>query len=258
VIEGSGIVPPPGHEPPVKAGEFVLGYPDETLELPEMPHPAALGRNASYLVYRKLYQDVAGFRRVLSREAHDPAEVELLAAKLMGRWRSGAPLVLAPQRDDAALAADAHRNNDFTYGADSHGLACPIGSHIRRSHPRDTLSPTERNRHRVIRRGLPYGPVLPEGAPDDGVDRGLAAMIGAASISRQFEFVQHTWINNRKFQGLENDKDPITGDHDGTTDMTLPRKPFHKRIVGFPRFVTVRGGGYFFLPGISGVRYLAG
>jgi Dyp-type peroxidase family len=221
-----------------------------------MPQPALLGRNGSYLVYRKLYQDVAAFRQFLRKEARDPADEELLAAKLMGRWRSGAPLVLAPHADDPALADDPQRNSDFNYvNMDPNGLACPIGAHIRRANPRDSVHGA--NRNRLIRRGLPYGPPLPEGAPDDGADRGVAVLFGNASISRQFEFVQRVWLNERKFGGLDNDKDPIAGDNDGCFDMTIQRRPFRRRISGLPRFVTVRGGGYFFAPGIAALRYLA-
>ncbi len=257
MVEGSGREPLPGQGPPVKAGEFFLGQVDESGVRPPSPAPEALGRNGSYVVYRRLAQDVAGFRAFLRGEAGDDAgQIELLAAKLMGRWRSGAPLVLAPDRDDPALAADPERNSAFGYADDPKGISCPIGAHTRRVNPRDMLSASEQNRHRLIRRGLPYGPALPDGAPDDGVERGSAVLFGVASIARQFEFVQRVWINNRKFEGLENEKDPIAGDHDGTTGMTIPRKPFRKRIHAIPRFVTVRGGGYFFLPGITGLRYL--
>ena len=111
----------------------------------------------------------------------------------MGRWRSGAPLVLAPEKDDPALGADPQRNNDFNYAKmDPHGYAVPLGSHIRRMNPRDTA--VNMNRRRMIRRGGTYGPPLPDGAPDDGVERGIAAFIGCASLVRQFEFAQNVWV----------------------------------------------------------------
>jgi deferrochelatase/peroxidase EfeB len=142
--------------------------------------------------------------------------------------------------------------------ADERGLDCPLGAHIRRANPRDTLDPKEQNRHLLMRRGLPYGPLLESSANDDGVDRGVAGVFVNASISRQFEFVQQKWFNDRKFHDLENDKDPLAGDHDGTCDMTIPAKPFLKRIRNLPRFTTVKGGGYFFAPGIAALKFLAG
>ena len=105
----------------------------------------------------------------------------------MGRWRSGAPLVLAPDKDDPALAADPQRNNDFNYAKmDPHGYAVPLGAHIRRMNPRDTA--VNMQRRKMIRRGGTYGPLLPEGAADDGVERGIAAFVLCASLVRQFEF----------------------------------------------------------------------
>ena len=255
-VEGTGIEPPPGNGPAAKPGEFILGYPDETGFAPTLPQPAWLSRNGSYLAYRQLHQDVAAFRDFLRHHASTRDEQELLAAKLMGRWRSGAPLVLAPHHDDPELVADPQRNNNFDYGQmDPRGLACPIGAHIRRVNPRDTIN--NMLRRRLIRTGLPYGPPLPEHAPDDGIDRGLAIFFGCANLERQFEFVQKEWINLPKFQGLDHDKDPIVGDHDGTYNMTIQKKPLKKTLRGLPRFTTVRGGAYAFLPGLQALRRLA-
>ena len=121
-----------------------------------------------------------------------------MAAKLMGRWRSGAPLVLAPDKEDPVLGVDMQRNNDFNYKEmDPHGYAVPLGSHMRRMNPRDTAANI--NRRRMIRRGATYGLPLPEDAPDDGTDRGIAAFIICASLIRQFEFAQNVWANDRNF-----------------------------------------------------------
>lgn len=175
----------------------------------------------------------------------------------MGRWRSGAPLVLAPDKDDPSLGADPQRNNDFDYGTmDPHGYAVPLGCHMRRLNPRDTAANMQRRR--MIRRGATYGPPLPEGVPDDGEDRGIAAFIICASLVRQFEFAQNVWINDPSFHELGNERDPIVGTHDGTFDMTIPKRPIRKRIKGLPAFTTIRGGAYFFLPGINALRFLAG
>ena len=99
---------------------------------------------------------------------------------------------------------------------------------------------------------------LPEGAKDDGVERGIAAFIGCASLIRQFEFAMNVWVNDPKFKDLDNERDPIVGNQDGTFDMTIPKRPIRKRIRGLPAFTTIRGGAYFFLPGIRALRFLAG
>ena len=136
VIEGTGEVPTPGSGAPLKPGEFVLGYPDEDGPPVNLPQPEILSRNGSYMAYRRLEEHVGRFRDFLREHGKTPEEQELIAAKLMGRWRSGAPLVLAPEKDDPALGADLQRNNDFNYKQmDPHGYAVPLGSHMRRMNP---------------------------------------------------------------------------------------------------------------------------
>ena len=118
---------------------------------------------------------------------------DLVAAKIMGRWPSGCPFDLSPEKDDPAIAADPNRRNDFTYARDDQGLRDPLGSHLRRSNPRATLlkRATAVRRHRLIRRGVGYGPHLEDGAlEDDGIDRGPINLFIQADIDRQFEFVQ--------------------------------------------------------------------
>ena len=255
-IEGNGVEPTPGTGEPLKAGEFILGYPDEYGFIADSPRPEILARNGAFMAYRRLEQHVGKFREFLRQHGDTPEEQELIAAKLMGRWRSGAPLVLAPEKDDPELGADAQRNNDFTYKEmDPHGYAAPVGSHIRRMNPRDTAHHI--NRRRMIRRGAPYGPPLPDGAPDDGVERGIAAFVICASLIRQFEFAQNVWINDRNFSDLGNERDPIIGAHDGTLEFKIPKRPIRKTIRGLPAFTTVRGGAYFFLPGLRALEYLA-
>ena len=121
--------------------------------------------------------------------------------------------------------------------------------------PRDTAA--NMNRRRMIRRGGTYGPPLPEGAAEDGVERGIAAFVGCASLVRQFEFAQNVWVNDPNFHELGNERDPIIGTQDGTLDFTIPKRPIRKKITGLPAFTTVRGGAYFFLPGIRALRFLA-
>ena len=110
----------------------------------------------------------------------------------------------------------------------------------------------------MIRRGGTYGPPLPEGAPEDGIERGIASFVGGASLVRQFEFAMNVWVNDPTFKNLENERDPICGTQDGTFDLTIPSRPIRKRIKGLPAFVTFRGGAYFFAPGIRALRHLAG
>ena len=144
VIEGTGEVPTPGTGAPLKPGEFILGYPDEDGPPANLPQPEILSRNGSYMAYRRLQEHVGRFRDFLREHGKTPEEQELIAAKLMGRWRSGAPLTLAPEKDDPALGADLQRNNDFNYKQmDPHGYAVPLGSHMRRMNPRDTAAKHE-------------------------------------------------------------------------------------------------------------------
>ena len=256
VIEGSGDVPTPGSGGFIKAGEFILGYPDESGPGPALPQPGILSRNGTFMAYRRLEEHVGRFRSFLREHGQTPEEQELVAAKLMGRWRSGAPLVLAPERDDPALGADPQRNNDFGYKEqDPHGYAVPLGTHIRRMNPRDTAA--NMNRRRMIRRGATYGPPLPDDAADDGVERGIAAFVICASLIRQFEFAQNVWVNDKNFHELGNERDPIIGNQDGTLEYKIPKRPIRKKITGLPAFTNVRGGAYFFLPGLRALRWLA-
>ncbi len=255
VIEGSGEEPTPGSGAPLKPGEFILGYPDENGPPLLQPQPELLSRNGSFMAYRRLEEHVGAFRDFLKAHGRTPEEQELVAAKLMGRWRSGAPLVLAPDKDDPALGADPQRNNDFNYKRqDPLGYAVPLGAHMRRMNPRDTAA--NMNRRRMIRRGATYGPPLPEGAPEDGRERGIAAFVICASLVRQFEFAQNVWANDKAFHELVNERDPIIGNQDGTLEFKIPKRPIRKTITGLPAFTTVRGGAYFFLPGLKALRYL--
>ncbi|MGW3506436.1 Dyp-type peroxidase [Streptomyces sp. NPDC000994] len=256
-IEGSGIAGSNQLERPLRAGEFVLGYPDE-LGGVQTPWPEILGRNGSYAVFRKLHQRVAAFRRCLKDHSTSREDEELLAAKVLGRWRSGAPLALSPHQDDPALGADPHRRNTFLYERDDPaGFITPGGCHIRRANPRDASVAGEVRLHRMIRRGAVYGPPLADGAlEDDGADRGLLFAFIGAHLGRQFEFVQSEWLNDGVFFGSANTKDPIAGAHEGVTDYTIPRRPVRRRLPQLPRFTVTRGGEYCFLPGLSALRWL--
>ena len=257
-VEGSGIPSSNPHERPLKAGEFVLGYPDESGETPPMPQPEALGRNGSYVVFRKLHQRVAAFRQYLKENSTTPEAEELLAAKMMGRWRSGAPLALCPMHDEPRLGADPTRNNDFLFKQDDPiGYSTPLGCHIRRMNPRDADIAGIARIHRMIRRGTSYGPELPDGVlEDDGLDRGLMFAFVGAHLGRQFEFVQSEWMNESAFFGGTNRGDPVAGANDGDDTFDIPKRPLRRRLCGLPRFVVTRGGEYCFLPGLRALRWL--
>jgi deferrochelatase/peroxidase EfeB len=258
VIEGMGIEPTPGSHAPSKPGEFFLGYPDETGEIPLQPQPEILSKNGSFLAYRKMREHVGAFRDFLKANGNTPEEQELVAAKLMGRWRkTGAPLVLCPDKDDRELGFDEQRTNHFDYEKmDPHGYACPMSSHIRRMNVRDNRVSRIMNRRLIIRRGGTYGPYLPDDAPDDGANRGIAVFGGCADLARQFEFLISVWANDPEFQEL-NERDPFAGSIDGPFEVTIPKRPIKKKVKGLNAFTTVTGGAYFFLPGIKGLKYLA-
>lgn len=270
----------------IRVGEFVLGYLNEYGQYTDRPlldsfanasllpldvqgsGRADLGRNGTYLVFRQLAQDVYRFWRYVASFADGPAHRMWLASRMVGRWPSGAPLTLSPDLDDPRLASA----NDFTYQyADAFGLNCPIGAHVRRTHPRDSLDPapgTARSvqldkRHRLLRRGREYGPPVSSDArygdpPTDDPERGLYFISIGANIGRQFEFVQHSWVNNAKFAELYDEPDPLVGYHpDGASSFSIPGDPVRTRLRNLPQFVTTRGGGYFFLPGLRALRYLS-
>ncbi|MGH9372087.1 MAG: Dyp-type peroxidase [Vicinamibacterales bacterium] len=266
VYPGEGTLRADGTWAPLAPGEFVLGWPGETGFAIPIPQPDALGRNGSFMVYRKLEQHVTAFRAFLSTQAErlygeaSGQAIERLASKLVGRWRSGCPLSLAPDLDDPTLATDWDRNNDFGYAADLAGVACPYGAHIRRMNPRDGRAGDALVRtHRIVRRGLPYGRWLEPGEAETE-QRGVAFMSINASISYQFEFLQTEWINSGEFAELsKNDVDPFAGVRRDGTRFRIPNsKGPPKNIFDLPEFVTTRGGGYYFIPSITALRFIAG
>ncbi|KQQ94207.1 peroxidase [Leifsonia sp. Leaf325] len=260
-VEGTGITPSNPHERPLKAGEIILGYPDETGGLPPMPAPEILGRNGTYVVFRKLHTRVAAYRSYLRARAVDRADEARLGAKMVGRWQSGAPLAITPDQDDPALGSDAHRNNHYSYGDDPRGFKCPAGAHARRANPRDALDgdgSVNVRLHRMIRRGTSYGPMLPDGVlEDDGVDRGIMFVFAGAHLKRQFEFVKTQWLNDGIFIGAPAEKDPLVGPSDGTGTMTIPHHPIRQRLTEMPPFVVTRGGEYCFAPGLRALQWLS-
>ena len=270
-------------EEPVATGEILLGYKNAYGMLPASPKLPErngktfdLGANGSYLVFRKLHQHVDRFwgyvhDRAKELEPNDPAAAremtELLGAKLVGRWKSGASLALSPDRDDPKYATPAKLNSFAYHDIDPDGDRCPISSHVRRANPRDARGddPKESNdvisRHRILRRGRSYGVPLDKAAAlagrDDGVARGLYFICLQASIARGFEFIQQTWLSNPGFNGLFKEPDPIMGNGDGDTSVTIPMCPIRLRLPNVPIMVTVKGGGYFLLPSLTALSRIA-
>jgi Dyp-type peroxidase family len=269
----------------VAPGEILLGYRDNFGKPAEGPTVADggparllgrapwakdrrdLGRNGSFLVFRQLAQDVAGFRGHLEAAAvaagsrGTAVDAHRMGAKIVGRWMSGAPMVDYPDVDPGEVG-----NNDFGYHEeDQEGLRCPLGAHVRRANPRDSSDGKAAEalrstmNHRILRRGRPYGPPLtdpPEPGSEDA-ERGLVFMCLNTDIERQFEFVQHTWLNNPSFAGLDGEVDPAVGpQREGGGAFTVPDRPVRYKVAGLPRFVTTRGGVYFFLPSVRALTYL--
>jgi len=256
-VEGSGIPGTNPYEEPLKAGEFVLGYEDEIHSISQIPQPEVLRRNGTYAVFRKLHTRVAAFRQHLHQRAKSRSEEMWLAAKIVGRWPSGAPLALAPDKDDPGLGADPNRNNAFMFGDDPRGLKSPFGSHVRRMNPRDSIIIGVPRLHRMIRRGTNYGPPLPPGVQeDDGIDRGLLFAFVGAHLDRQFEFIQKEWANDGKFIGAPAEKDPLVSSS-GEREFTIPKQPIRLHLKGLPAFVVNRGGEYCFMPGLRASSWLA-
>jgi deferrochelatase/peroxidase EfeB len=261
-IEGSGVDPLPGQGRPIKAGEFILGYPGEAGVPLAMPQPEVLGHNGTFVGLRKYQTRVATFNRFLRDNAQTDEERDLLAAKLFGRWRSGAPLTLAPMKDNPALGEDPKRNNDFTYANDPDGKQAPLGCHMRRMNPRDTKMPVlaDVNLHRIIRRSTTYGaPYNPNALSerDDEVPRGLYFLFISAKAMATLEFLQREWINDGNVFSLGNERDPIVGLQEEAATFTIPRAPVRRRVHGIQTFNVLRGGEYFLMPSLSALKWLA-
>lgn len=282
-------------------GEFVFGYPGQDPDDVARPGPVAeagpgWARNGSFLVFRKMRQDVPGFdafvRSAAERLAREhPALAgltpEKLAARLVGRWKSGAPVVRTPDADLPELARDDCADNHFDYvrpgsplrggpgecSDDEHprspgdpaGVRCPHAAHIRKAYPRDDPIPgggrTRAQMHRLLRRGIAYGPPPP--APEE---RGLLFMAYQTSFERQFEFVQRNWLNNEDFLERADGWDPLCGQNNRSPGrvrtFALPVPGAGGRpervVLELPAdWIVVRGGAYFFAPSISALRLLA-
>lgn len=259
----------------------------------DQPAKKDFARNGSYLVVRQLQQDVPGFWKYVDKATNSEQEREQLAAKMVGRQRDGTPLVTETLRRIPGIEPTS-RLNHFSYDLDADGVKCPVTAHIRRSNPRSGDYPADVSGfwsrllrllgfgqqrddedlvassrfHRLLRRGRAYGPVLtPQAAmksQSTKTERGLQFICLVANISRQFEFVQNAWNMSSNFAGLQNERDPIMGTREpliGGTDTDQFKQPQESglacRYKQLPQFVTVRGGAYFFMPGIRALKYLA-
>ena len=280
---------------PLAAGEFLLGYPDEAQELPLAAMPASFVRNGTFMAFRKLHQNTKSFDDYMAAKATDFVKVsgldlkaakETLSAKMVGRWRNGVPLMVAPTWQDLEAFNVEWQGKedsteykklliDFTYAADHSGEKCPVSAHIRRGNPRDMIDPAAYlgaeqskdgsaliNRRRILRRGLPYGTFESEGSRSDDNDHGIIFMAVCASLFRQFEFVQQQWMQYGMDFRAGNDTCPIIGNHDPKVskfvidvDPDGEAPPFI--ADGLPQFVTTRGGEYFFIPSMTALRMIA-
>jgi Dyp-type peroxidase family len=260
---GGGKISPTGRQKEIELGEFILGQLDETGDIFPVPDPGDLFRGGTYMVVRKLEQDVRAFsgysaklsgRAGPSGSAAGPEDLRerrgRVEVRLVGRHREGTPLEspdpVAPGR------------NSFRYGYDQRGLLCPLGAHVRRANPRDALGMrgVMANRRRIIRRGMPYGQRYDD-APDE--TRGLLFVCFNARIAEQFEFIQRQWLNDGRPFGLGTNPDPVVGAWPQDEKRAVLLQQESHPIVGptpSKAIVRTRGGEYFFVPSLPGLRWL--
>jgi Dyp-type peroxidase family len=262
-IEGCPPNPVPDIQPKAPAGEFLLGYQSQFDQFTyPVPQPAELGLNGSFLALRILEQDCAAFDQLL-RDAPQKFGIdgEKLAAKMVGRWRNGVPLHASPDSDTPGTPLPLEQMNNYDYLDDAKGLRCPIGAHMRRNNPRSSpIAGGVGTNHRIVRRGLPYGPPYDPAHPNDGIGRGLLGLFIVVSLKDQFEFLMSQWVNGSIFApGIGGTKDPILGDNSNNSGkMIIPVAGGQPIVVsGFSRLVQTRGAAYAFLPSLSAVRYIS-
>lgn len=260
----------PDMQPEASAGEFLLGkgYINQYNGNFIGDLPRGLCDNATYAAVRIMAQDVVKFEQLIEQAASEAnMDKELIAAKLMGRWRDGTPLSLSPEWPLPQLDNQQINQFDFAPTAehpsfydDSEGLRCPMGAHIRRLNPRGGLSAGKPHSRRIIRRGLPYGPPY-EGGGDDQRERGLFGLFICGDLAMQFEFLVSTWANRDiGAPGLRNTRDPIIGaqpEGGGTFVIRTADGRDPIEIDHVERLVTTRGSLYLLMPGLGGLRFLA-
>jgi len=253
----------PDSQPVAPTGEFLLGYHYQFSETYGylVPKPDTLGINGSFAAFRILKQEVEAFEKFLQETAPTIGmSVEMLAAKLCGRWRNGVPLVLSPDNDspDPPIANEQLNNYDYV-PIDVNGYLCPLGAHMRRTNPRgEVVAGGSGHKRRIVRRGMPYGPLYDPTSPNDGIERGLLGLFINGNLAQQFEFLMSTWINQGDFVGLNNMLDPLVGNNaPQESKFLIPSQEGTKTVTGFSRFVITRGSLYCFLPSTTALKYLA-
>lgn len=261
-VAGAGVEPQPGQQRAIAAGEFILGENSEAGAPLRMPQPDVLGRNGSFVVMRKYESRVGAFNDFMRIHAGEDKQAQhALAAKMFGRWRSGAPLPLAPERDDPELGADPQRNNDFDYQHDALGRMCPHSAHMRRLNPRGSQLTilSDEHIHRIIRRSSTFGPKWSDdvtGTDDAKADRGIFFIFISARAYDTIEFLQQEWINRGNFIDLGSERDPIVGLHEEPGSFTIPQSPVRRRVADVSTFNRLRGGEYMFMPSLSALRWI--
>jgi deferrochelatase/peroxidase EfeB len=261
----------PDHQEPCEPWLFVLQDEAENYIVPE---PRELGLNGSFAVFKMIETDVVGFENFLQSNK-DKIDPELLAAKICGRWRNGVPLALSPGTDSPAGGIPLEQLNNFEYvnadgSGDPRGLRCPVGAHMRRINPRGQPITGQgqpggsNNTHRLIRRGLPYGPTYDPTQPYDGIKRGLLGYFINSSIENQYEFVLGHWVNDSEFAGSvrlnPKSKDPMIGTQDPAESIfVIPQTngapPI--KVTGFSSFVKTKGAAYCFLPSVTALKFIS-
>ncbi|KAJ7112816.1 fungal peroxidase [Mycena crocata] len=259
----SGLPPPNPGQAVVPAGEILLGEKNDTVQRPDW------AKDGSFLVFRQLKQLVPEFNKFLadnpiSAPGMTPKQgSELLGARMVGRWKSGAPIFLSPNADDPALGNDSMRNNDFNY-TDPGGpvpptnqTKCPFTAHIRKTRPRADLPSEDTGRH-IVRGGIPYGPEVSDDEASYNqtkTERGLAFVAYQSNIARGFEFLQKSWAGNPDFVHKGEGFDPIIGANQGNPRPVtgLDPKNLNATTTLVTDFIVSRGGEYFFSPSLSAI-----
>jgi len=261
----------PDHQQPCEPWLFVL---QEDAANYIVPEPRELGLNGSFAVFKKIETDVVGFENFLQSNK-DKIDPELLAAKICGRWRNGVPLALSPDTDSPPGGIAPEQMNNYEYvnadgSGDPKGLRCPVGAHMRRINPRGQpvtgqgVPGGSNNTHRLIRRGLPYGPAYDSTKPYDGIERGLLGYFINSSIENQYEFVLGHWVNDSEFAGAvrlnPKSKDPMIGTQDPAESIfVIPQAngaaPI--KVTGLSTFVQTKAAAYCFLPSITAIKFIA-
>ena len=278
--------------PYVESDAKSVSLPDMPPDMPRNKNKKDLGKNGTYLVFRQIEQHVERFWKFLYLHSKESPVTQTekaikFGAKMVGRWPEGQPLTICPE---GAFTMDDDSLNEFAYAdLDKDGIRCPLGAHIRRTNPRDQVhtgrdqeaSIEMTSRHRMLRRGRIYGDPVDKkmnieniinqvkdkelesnnNVEKTPVVRGLHFICLVSDIGRQFEFIQNVWANTSTFGDLCNEVDPMisprpTKYQPQCHEFTTPQETVRNRYKEVPEFTTVVGGAYFFMPGITALKYI--